>query len=251
MEIRNAGVVVTGASRGLGAALARALAREGAKVVGVARGAEALRAVVDGIRASGGQAWALPADVADKGATYPIAGAAAELAGPIELVIHAASELGPTPLRPLFDTECEDLEHVLAANLIGPFRLTKLLAAPMLLRGRGAIVNVTSDASIAAYPAWGAYGVSKAALDHLGRIWGAETEGTGVRFVSIDPGEMDTRMHADAMPDADRTTLARPEAVAERFLAILRVIEALPNGARVEAARFGAPASVATDGRAS
>ena len=132
---------------------------------------------------------------------------------------------------------------MLAANLIGPFRLTKLIAGPMVLRGGGAIVNVTSDASVAAYPTWGAYGVSKAALDHLGRIQGAELEGTGVRVVTVDPGEMDTKMHADAIPDADRATLARPVEIAERFLAILRAIESLPNGARIEASRFATAAT--------
>lgn len=244
MEIRNASVLITGASRGLGAALARRLAAEGAKVVMVARGVDTLRQVADSIRAAGGQAWALPADVADKGAVHPVAGAAAELAGPVDILVQCASELGPTPLRLLLDTDCEELEQVLAANLVGPFRLAKLVAGPMVLRGRGAIVNVSSDASVAAYPRWGAYGVSKAALDHLGRIWGAELEGTGVRMVTVDPGEMDTAMHAAAIPDADRSTLARPEQVAESLLAILRGIESIPNGARIEAAKFASGASV-------
>ena len=80
----------------------------------------------------------------------------------------------PTPLRLLLDTECEDLERVLAVNLVGPFRLTKALAGSMVLRGAGLVVHVTSDAATEAYPRWGAYGVSKAALDHLGRVWAAE-----------------------------------------------------------------------------
>jgi NAD(P)-dependent dehydrogenase (short-subunit alcohol dehydrogenase family) len=104
----------------------------------------------------------------------------------------------------------------------------------MILRRRGLVVHVSSDAAIAAYPTWGAYGVSKAALDHLARVWAAEVEGTGVRFVSVDPGEMDTRMHAEALPHADRAALASPDAVAEKLVARLRGIEALSNGARVE-----------------
>jgi NAD(P)-dependent dehydrogenase (short-subunit alcohol dehydrogenase family) len=91
----------------------------------------------------------------------------------------------------------------------------------MLLRGRGAIVNVSSDAAIESYPGWGAYSVSKAGLAHLTRIWGAELAGRGVRFLSFDPGEMDTVMHAEAIPDADRSKLASPDAVALRLVGVL------------------------------
>ncbi len=237
MEIQGTNALVTGASRGLGAALARALGRAGARVVLVARNAAEVEAVAAEIRAGGGTAHALAADVGDKNAVYPLAGAAAALVGPIDLVVHNASDLGPTPLRPLLDTDCEALERVLAVNLVGPFRLTRALVGGMVLRGRGTVVLVSSDAATSAYPTWGAYGVSKAALDHLGRIWAAELEGTGVRFLTVDPGEMDTRMHSDAMPDADRSTLADPAAVALRVLSLVRRVETLPTGSRVEAQR--------------
>jgi NAD(P)-dependent dehydrogenase (short-subunit alcohol dehydrogenase family) len=108
----------------------------------------------------------------------------------------------------------------------------------MAVRGRGLIVSVTSDASVNAYPTWGAYSVSKAALDHLGRIWAAEMAGTGVRFLTVDPGEMDTAMHAAAMPDADRAALADPQAVAETILSMVRHAEEIPSGARLEAASW-------------
>jgi NAD(P)-dependent dehydrogenase (short-subunit alcohol dehydrogenase family) len=222
MDIQNLAAVVTGASRGLGAALARALAREGARVVGVARGRSELDQVVADIRRAGGEAHALVADVGDKEAVYPLAGAAAALVGPIDLLIHNASTLGPTPLPLLLDTECEDLEHVLAVNLVGPFRLTKAIAGSMVLRRRGLVIHVSSDAATTPYPRWGAYGVSKAALAHLGAIWTAELEGTGVKFLTIDPGEMNTRMHAEAMPEADPATLAPPAEVAERIVAAVR-----------------------------
>ena len=91
----------------------------------------------------------------------------------------------------------------------------------MALRDRGVVVAITSDAGVAAYPGWGAYGVSKAGLDQLMRIWATEFEGTGVKFLTLDPGEMDTQMHADAMPDADRSTLASPDLVAERIATLL------------------------------
>jgi NAD(P)-dependent dehydrogenase (short-subunit alcohol dehydrogenase family) len=132
------------------------------------------------------------------------------------------------------DTACEDLERVLSVNLVGPFRLAKALVGPMVLRGEGLVVHVSSDAAVSAYPRWGPYGSSKAALDHLARIWAAELEGTGVRFLGVDPGEMDTAMHADAMPDADRASLARPEDVAEK-IADMIADETIPSGARLEA----------------
>lgn len=221
MNLNNTASLITGASRGLGRALAKALAEAGSRVVVVARHREPLAAVVDEIRAAGGEAHAIEADVADKDAVYSIAGRAASLVGPIDIVVNNASTLGPTPLPLLLDTECEDLEHVLAVNLVGPFRLTKALAGSMALRGRGLVVNISSDAGSEAYPNWGAYGASKAALDQLTRIWAAELEGTGVRLVSFDPGEMDTEMHAAAIPEADPNELARPEDVAARIVELV------------------------------
>src|SRR6202000_2901928 len=94
---------------------------------------------------------------------YPLAGAASALVGPIELLIHNASELGPTPLRLLLDTDCEDLERVLAVNLLGRFRLRRVIGGCMALGERGTIVQVSSDAAVNAYAHWGAYSVSKAA----------------------------------------------------------------------------------------
>jgi NAD(P)-dependent dehydrogenase (short-subunit alcohol dehydrogenase family) len=238
MNVEGRGALVTGASRGLGRELARVLARQGARVVMVARDEGAIEEAARRIRAEGGDVHALAADVADKEATYRVAGQAQAMAGPIDLLIHNASTLGPLPMPLLFDTACEDFARVLEVNLIGPFRLTKALAGAMALRGDGLVVHVSSDAAVNGYPAWGAYGVSKAALDHLGRVWGAELAGR-VRFFSVDPGEMDTEMHAQAMPDADRATLARPAGVAERIARMIAAAESLAPGARLEAATWG------------
>jgi len=238
MDVRGRGVLVTGGSRGLGAALGQDLARAGARVALVARGREDLERLVAAIRRQGGEAHGLVGDVGDKEAVYPLAGAAAALVGPIDLLVHDASTLGPVPLRPLLDLECEDLERVLAVNLIGPFRLTKAVAGSMAVRGGGLVVHVTSDASVVAYPGWGAYGVSKAALDHLARIWAEETRESGVRFLSVDPGEMDTRMHKDAVPDADRASLADPARVAKRLMAVIASADDVPSGSRIELASF-------------
>jgi NAD(P)-dependent dehydrogenase (short-subunit alcohol dehydrogenase family) len=238
-NLKGTAVLLTGASRGLGAALARRLGRAGARLALVARGAEDLEAVARDIRAAGGEAHALPGDVGDKRDAHRIAGAAAALVGPIDVLVHDASTLGPVPLRLLLETDCEDLERVLQVNLVGPFRLTKIVAGAMAVRGRGLVVHVSSDAAVAAYPRWGAYGVSKAAQDHLGRIFAAELAGTGVRVVSVDPGEMNTRMHADAIPDADPATLADPDEVAARLLSLIARPERAANGARVELATEG------------
>jgi NAD(P)-dependent dehydrogenase (short-subunit alcohol dehydrogenase family) len=239
--------LVTGASRGLGAALARELARQGARVVLCARERAPLEAVAREITEAGGVAHALPADIGDKDSIHAIAGAAAALVGPIDLLIHNASTLGKTPLPILLDTECEDLERVLAVNVVGPFRLSKVIAGSMALRRRGVIVHISSDAAVNAYPGWGAYGLSKAALDHLSRTWAVELEGTGVAVYSVDPGEMNTRMHAEALPDADPATLADPAEVAARIVSLVRRAGAgeVPSGARLEASSLpvsdGAP----------
>jgi NAD(P)-dependent dehydrogenase (short-subunit alcohol dehydrogenase family) len=247
MQIEGRSALITGGSRGLGAALGRAMAGQGARVVLVARGMEELARVVDGIRSEGGDAHGFVADLGAKEDIHRIAGAAAALAGPIDILVHNASTLGPTPLRLLLDTECEDLGQVLDVNLMGPFRLTRALVGGMVLRGRGLVLQVTSDASVNGYATWGAYGVSKAALDHLGRIWAAELEGTGVRVVTVDPGEMRTAMHTAAMPEADPATLADPAVVAGRLVEIIRSVEEIPSGARVEAANWAPrPRRVAT-----
>jgi NAD(P)-dependent dehydrogenase (short-subunit alcohol dehydrogenase family) len=237
MNFRNTAALVTGASRGLGRALAHELADLGARVVLVARHQGPLADAVASIRRAVGDAHGIVADVADKDAVARIAGEAAGLVGPIDLAIHNASTLGPTPLRLLLDTDCEDLAAVLETNLVGPFRLTKMLAGPMVLRGTGTLVHVSSDAAVAAYPRWGAYGAAKAAQDHLSRILAAELEGTGVRVLAVDPGEMDTLMHAEAVPDADVSALLAPAEVARRIVALLRD-PAAASGARVEAAAW-------------
>lgn len=231
-------VLITGGSRGLGRALAHAWAARGARVVLVARPSAELAATVAEIRAAGGIAYGLAADVGDQGAIHRISGQAVDLVGTIDVLVHAASTLGPTPLRLWLDTECEDLERVLAVNLVGPFRLTKAIAGPMLLRKAGTVVFVSSDAATHAYPTWGAYGASKAAADHLAATLAAELGEAGVRVLSVDPGEMDTAMHAAAIPDADRSTLARPEVVARAIVDMVADERRAPSGQRLVAASW-------------
>ncbi len=222
--LKNARVLLTGASRGLGEELAVTLARRGAKLVLVARGEKELARVCARIAAEGGSAVGITADVADKEAVHRLAAQAAAAfvsdgaPGGVDVLIHNAGTLGPSPLELMLDTDCEDLERAFAVNVLGPFRLTKAVLGHMSLRGSGLVVAVSSDAAVNAYPTWGAYGATKAAIEHTMRTFAAESEGSGVRFLVVDPGEMDTRMHADALPDADRATLTPPRVAAERLV---------------------------------
>ncbi|HZS06592.1 MAG TPA: SDR family oxidoreductase [Blastocatellia bacterium] len=232
-DFKGKSVLITGGSRGLGKALALGLSAEGARVVLIARQKSELDETVSEIRESGGTAFGVVADVGDKESIYPIVGQAAALAGPVDILVNNASTLGPVPLRLIADTDCEDFERALEVNTIGPFRLIKAVVGSMVLRGAGVVVNISSDAAVEPYPAWGVYGASKAALDHLTRIAAREFAGTGVLFLSVDPGEMDTRMHANAMPDADPASLQSPAAVAEKIISIIRHSGRIENGARL------------------
>jgi NAD(P)-dependent dehydrogenase (short-subunit alcohol dehydrogenase family) len=241
MDVRGNAALVTGGSRGLGAALGHVLAARGARVVLVAREEVPLARVVSEIRAAGGDAHGLAFDVGDKESAHRITGAAAELVGPIDVLVQNASTLGPLPMPFLLDTACEDFSTVLETNLVGPFRLEKILAGSMALRKTGVIVHVSSDAAVSGYPRWGAYGVSKAALDQLARVLGAELSEHGVRVLSVDPGEMDTTMHADAMPELsrdERAALERPERVAERIARMIERADTIEPGARLVASSW-------------
>jgi NAD(P)-dependent dehydrogenase (short-subunit alcohol dehydrogenase family) len=161
-------------------------------------------------------------DVARKDDIHPIAMQAVAALGGLDVLINNASSLGPVPLAPLADTACEDLERALATNLVGPFRLTKTLLGSLAASARAGrrplVVNISSDAALTPYPGWGAYGASKAALQHLTRIWNAELEGEGIRLLAVDPGDMDTPLHEAAVPGADRSTLKHPHTAAREIV---------------------------------
>lgn len=237
-ELNGKSVLITGGSRGLGKALALQLAAKGAKVAIVARQKAELDEVVAEIKWNGGKAFGIVADVGDKESIYPIAGQAAALAGPVDVLINNASTLGPVPLRLLTDTDCEDFERALQVNTVGPFRLIKAVAGSMMLRQTGLVINISSDAAVEAYPTWGVYGASKAGLDHLTRTTAAELGETGIRVFSVDPGEMATRLHAEAMPEADPASLQSPETVAEKIVLMIEYANRIENGSRLVAANW-------------
>jgi NAD(P)-dependent dehydrogenase (short-subunit alcohol dehydrogenase family) len=211
-------VAVTGGTSGLGLALVRELTSRGGHVAFVARTADAVERLARELP----QTHGIVGDVSKKDDIYPIALQMLGELGGLDVLINNASSLGPAPLRLLADTDCEDLEAALATNLLGPFRLTKAVLGALSAsarEGRGAVVlNVSSDAAINAYPTWGAYSASKAALRHMTAIWNEELAAEGVRLLSIDPGDMDTPLHALAVPDADPATLKRPEQSAKELV---------------------------------
>src|ERR1041385_4360701 len=211
-------IAITGGTSGLGLALVRELSQRGARVAFVARTRERVAQVAQ----ENPGAHGIVADVSSKNDIYPMAIQIIGELGGLDVLINNASDLGPTPLAMLSDTECEDLERVFATNVFGPFRLTKALMGALAAsarEGRGAVVlNISSDAAINAYPGWGAYGSSKAALHQMTRIWNEEHAAEGVRFLSLDPGDMDPPMHTAAIPDADTATLKRPEQSAHQLL---------------------------------
>jgi NAD(P)-dependent dehydrogenase (short-subunit alcohol dehydrogenase family) len=210
-------VAITGGTSGLGLALVREFLGRGALVAFVARRREGVERVVR----EHTDAHGIIGDVSKKDDIHPIAMQIVGMLGGLDVLINNASDLGPAPLALLADTECEDLERALATNVLGPFRLIKALLgslASSAREGRGAVVlNVSSDAAINPYPRWGAYGASKAALHHLSRIWNEELTVEGIRVLSLDPGDMDTPLHAIAVPDADPSELKRPETAAREL----------------------------------
>ena len=214
----HARVAITGGTSGLGLSLVRQLHAQGAHVAFVARHRDRVAEIAREYPGTHG----IVGDVSKKGDIYPLALQILGDLGGLDVLVNNASDLGSTPLALLGDTECEDLERALATNVLGPFRLTKALLGALAAsarEGRGAVVlNVSSDAAVNAYPTWGAYGASKAALRHLTAIWDAELSEQGVRFLSVDPGDMDTPLHALAVPDADRSGLRRPEDAAQELL---------------------------------
>jgi NAD(P)-dependent dehydrogenase (short-subunit alcohol dehydrogenase family) len=229
-------VAITGGTSGLGLALVHELLDRGARVAFVARHREGVKRVSCERSAAHG----IVGDVSRKEDIYPIAIQVLGALGGIDVLVNNASSLGPVPLVPLADTECEDLELALATNVLGPFRLTKALLGALAASAREGrhplVVNVSSDAAIRPYPNWGAYGTSKAALHHLSRIWDEELTAEGVRVVSIDPGDMDTPLHALAVRDADRSTLKRPEVAAREVADLIAAAQSVAVAGHATAA---------------
>lgn len=218
MDSKGKTALITGASRGLGFAVADLLARAGTNLVIAARGREALEQA-RALLAEHTEVVAIAADVSED--AEKIVEAGARRFGAIDILIHNASELGPSPMPSLADLPWQALERILRVNLTAPLHLTQLVLPGMISRGSGTIVAISSDAGVNAYPGWGGYGASKAGLEHIARTLAAELADTDIRVLVIDPGDMDTQMHRLAEPGVDLSHLAKPEAVAPAIVDLI------------------------------
>jgi NAD(P)-dependent dehydrogenase (short-subunit alcohol dehydrogenase family) len=228
--------LVTGASRGLGLALARSLAADGWRLVVDARGAGALELAAGEI---GGDVVAVAGDVARPEHRRELVDAA----GPtIDLLVNNASLLGPSPQPALADYPLEELERVYRVNALAPLALAQLVL-PRMAAG-AAIVLVTSDAAIEPYPGWGGYGSSKAALEQLGAVLAAEHP--RLRVYTVDPGDMRTQMHQEAFPGEDISDRPEPEVAAA---ALLRLLGQRPPSGRYRASDYPEAGPVPASGQ--
>jgi NAD(P)-dependent dehydrogenase (short-subunit alcohol dehydrogenase family) len=223
--------LITGASRGLGRATARALAQRGWSLTVDARRAADLTDAMRGLTG----AVAVPGDVTDPGHRARLAEAAGR-AGRLDLLVNNASRLGPSPLPPLASYPLDELGRVYDTDVFAPLALIQLLAAP-LAAAAGAVVNVSSDAATEAYPGWGGYGSAKAALDQLTAVLAAEQP--SLRWYAFDPGDMRTDLHQQAFPDEDISDRPEPEAVVP---ALLRLLDQRPPSGRYRASDLTVPA---------
>jgi len=216
--MRNA--LITGASRGLGLALARALAERGWSLVIDARGAEALESARLEL-ASYTQVVTVAGDVTDASHRLDLLAA---VDGPLDLLVNNASTLGASPLPLLAEYPIDALEHVFRVNVAAPLALIQLALPVLAYDAR--VVNVSSDAAVEAYETWGGYGASKAALDQLTNVLAAERD--DVRVYAVDPGDMNTRMQQDAYPGEDVSDRPLPETSVPGLLTLIE--GELPSG---------------------
>ena len=214
--------LITGASRGLGRALAAGLARAGFDLVIDARDAAALDAGAGALRAAGATVTAVPGDVTDPAHRAALL---AVCAGRLDLLVNNAGTLGASPLPALADYPADELRAAFEVNVIAPIALTQL-ALPLLRASGGAVLNITSDAAVEAYAGWGGYGAAKAALEQASNVLAAEE--LGVRVWWADPGDLRTDMHQLAFPGEDISDRPEPASVVPAFVRL--VSERLPSG---------------------
>ena len=212
--------LVTGASRGLGLEVAWMLAQRGLRLILTARGAQELEQAADELRPRT-EVIALPGDIGERAHAERLVTAGVARFGGIDLLVNNASTLGPIPQPRLESLPPGALDRIFHINVTAPLHLAQLALAGMRARGRGTIVNISSDAAVQAYAGWGGYSAAKAALEHLSRVLAAELIGSGVRVYIVDPGDMNTQMHRDAEPGAHLSSLPGPEVAAARLVQLL------------------------------
>jgi len=220
-QLRNKHIIITGASQGLGRALALAFAREGPAAMSlVARNGTMLDKVRKEVQNTAPSIRIITVE-ADLSLTRDIERIVATslnaFGGQLDVLVNNASAIGPSPIPYLLDYPLEDFQNVLNTNLVGPFFMIRSVLPSMIEHG-GSIINVTSDAGIVGYAGWGAYGISKFGLEGLSQTWAAELKDTNVRVNLVDPGNMNTAMHRAAEPDEDPNEWADPSSVTDVFL---------------------------------
>jgi NAD(P)-dependent dehydrogenase (short-subunit alcohol dehydrogenase family) len=223
--------IITGASRGLGAVIARVLAGRGYGLVIGARNANPLQEVANALTSQGARVVPVSGDITDIATRARLVDAARALGG-LDVLVNNASELGG--IGPLMDFDVTRFGRVMPVNMGAPIALIQL-ALPLLAERRGLIVNVTSDASRGAYAGWGPYGASKAALELLTRTLATELRDRGVSAVIVDPGDMRTRMHQEAFPDEDISDRPLPDVTTPFWLWLFDQTPAEISGERFEA----------------
>jgi len=211
--------LVTGASRGIGYFTSLALAREGAHVIALARTVGGLEELDDAIREVGGSATLVPLDITDYDALDRLGASIDERWGKLDIFIANAGILGG--LSPLGHFEPKVFEEVIAANLTANWRLVRSLDPLLKASDSGRALLVSSGAARSFSPFWGAYSISKAALEALGATWAAESASTNLKVNMVSPGPTRTGMRAQAMPGEDAETLPHPSEVAETFLKLV------------------------------
>ncbi len=223
--------LVTGAGTGFGLALTTALARRGTAVIAVARDADRLRAAVADLPG----ARALPGDITDPTFRATLADVVGDR---LDLLVHNAGALGPSPLPLLADYPLDALRDVLETTVVAPLGLTRLLLPALRSAPAPAVVTLSSDVAVEAYPGWGGYGSAKAALDRLAAQLAVEEP--GIRVHAFDPGDMRTAMHQAAFPGEDISDRPEPETAVP---ALLRLLDERPPSGRYRAADLaGSPA---------
>lgn len=208
--------LITGASRGIGAAVARRFAAEGARLVLVARTVGGLEEVDDAVRAAGGSATLAPLDLADFEAIDKLGGAIAERHGRLDVLVGNAAILGG--LRPVGHFPPDEWERVFAVNVTANWRLIRSFDPLLRASDAGRAIFVTSGVARGVFPYWGAYAASKAALEAMVRTYAAELAQTSVRVNLLDPGVVRTAMRAEAMPGEDPMSLPHPDDITDRFV---------------------------------
>ena len=222
--------LITGASKGFGRALAQGLADRGWRLVIDARSSAELEQAAKQLP----DAVAVAGDVCDPRHRAALAAAVRGVGGGLDLLVHNASELGPSPLPRLADYPLDALRAVYETNVLAPLALTQLLL-PALADSNGTVVTISSDAAVEAYEGWGGYGSSKAALDHLAAVLGAER--ADLRVYAFDPGDMRTDMHQRAFPGDDISDRPAPDTVVP---ALVRLLDERPASGRYRAADLAA-----------